>query len=415
MKIMPVSEWEKNAPIDPPTQAVMKIIDTVRKNGDKALREYASEWDGGAPEHWVLPIGGAAEAWDKTTESVQNAMRVAAAQLEVWSRACLPKAPARLTHGDVKLRQDIRPVASAAVYVPGGRYPLVSSALMGLIPAQVAGVPRRVLMTPAKGGKVNTEILAAAHLGGATEIWAVGGAHGIAAAALGVDGLDPVDLIVGPGNAYVSEAKRQLQGVVAIDMVAGPSELLVIADKGTNLEYLAWDLLAQAEHGPDSESVVFSEDQSVLVALSKKLDALVREWNNDVGEQAVTQVCGAYGSFSDLSAAANRMAPEHLHVTTTDLKPWESVLTNYGSLFLGDLTAVALGDYASGGNHVLPTSRGGRFRGGLSVEDFMVRRTVQAYDPENDLSVMEAAAELARVEGLYAHEKSLRVRLQTRK
>jgi len=416
VKIIPVSQWKARPKESGPEKVVKEVIANVRRKGEAALKIYAKKWDGAVPKSWTVSLKECKTQWGGLDKRSKAALSLSAQQLEKWSLACLPKKEVTLNANGVTLTQSITALDSVACYVPGGKYPLVSSVLMNMVPAKIAGVKRRVLVTPAKNGEVDKFILASAHLAGATEVWAVGGAQGVAAAALGAGRLKAVDKIVGPGNAYVTEAKRQLQGEVAIDMLAGPSELLVVVDASTELRPIAIDLMAQSEHGPDSESIVVSRSLKVLTELAAILskEALTL-YGDKESKKIISQVRGLQArSKCETCDIVNEIASEHLHIAVKNPEPLLKKIRNYGTLFLGEQTPVALGDYISGANHVLPTGRGGRYRGGLGVEDFLVRRVIQIQDAKKGKELYSKGADIAAMEGLRAHEMSLRVRLSNK-
>ncbi|MGE4157487.1 MAG: histidinol dehydrogenase [Planctomycetota bacterium] len=424
MKIVPARNYSPPPVSSRPEEAVKRIIAAVRRQGLTALKKYSRQFDGGNPRSFVVPLGEARQCWKALSPQDRQALSLAKCQLEAWGRKVKPRASTHLLLNGLRLSECLDPVDSAAVYVPGGRFPLVSSTLMGLVPARVAGVRRRVLLTPAKGGTIHPAVLAAAHLGGATEIWAVGGAHGIAAAALGAGPLRRVDLIVGPGNSFVTEAKRQLQGEVGIDMLAGPSELLVVVDESTPLEPIALDLLAQAEHGPDSHALALSTSKSILSRLQETLARGVAPVGVQGGAERLREhvldnrrqdpearIVGLLASSqAELIATSERLASEHLMLATKNPRVLAKKLRTYGTLFLGSQTPVALGDYVSGANHILPTGGSARWRGGLSPADFLARRMVQEVSTRESGKLFRAGARIAALENLTMHEASLRAR-----
>jgi histidinol dehydrogenase len=285
---------------------------------------------------------------------------------------------------------------------------------MNALPAKVAGVDRLVMVTPTPGGDVNPLVLAAAALAGVDEVWRIGGAQAIAALAYGTDRIRPVDVIVGPGNAWVAEAKRQLYGVVGIDMVAGPSEIVVVADRDNDPEWIAADLLSQAEHDPTSQSILFTDDgafaDAVAQAIERQLPGLA------TGETARTSwdANGAIitvGSLDEVPALSDRLAPEHLELAVADPQALFDRIRHAGSVFLGRHAPEAVGDYVAGPNHVLPTGRRARFASGLSVLDFMKRTSFIALDASAIAAIGPAAVALARAEGLPAHAASVAARL----
>ena len=307
-----------------------------------------------------------------------------------------------------------RGVDAAGLYVPGGRAAYPSSLLMNAIPAKVAGVERLVIATPSPDGDINPLVLAAAHLAGVDEIWRMGGAQAIAALAYGTDRIARVDVITGPGNAWVAEAKRQLYGVVGIDMVAGPSEILVIADAKNDPQWIAADLLSQAEHDPAAQSILITDDHAfadaviaaieVEIALLPKAQIARASW-----DRYGTVIVAA--SLDEAPALANRIAAEHVEIATDDPEALFAKIRHAGSAFLGRNSPEAIGDYVAGPNHVLPTGRRARFSSGLSVLDFMKRTSFIAVSDAGLKAVGPAAVELANAEGLTAHARSIELRL----
>jgi histidinol dehydrogenase len=300
--------------------------------------------------------------------------------------------------------------------VPGGLASYPSSVLMNAVPAKVAGVPRVVMVVPAPRGELNPLVLAAADLAGVSEIYRVGGAQAVAALAYGTETIAPVVKIVGPGNAYVAAAKRQVFGTVGIDSIAGPSEVLVIADKDNNPEWIAADLLAQAEHDTAAQSILMTDDadfaDAVAEAVTRQLQTLSR--GNIAGES--WNVFGAIIVLDSLDAApplADRIAAEHLEIATADAEELALRIRNAGAVFIGKATPEVIGDYVSGSNHVLPTARSARFSSGLGVLDFMKRTSILKLDAAALTALGPAAMTLARAEGLEAHRRSVEIRLET--
>ncbi|HDO51494.1 MAG TPA: histidinol dehydrogenase, partial [Rhizobiales bacterium] len=305
-------------------------------------------------------------------------------------------------------------VEAAGLYVPGGTASYPSSVLMNAVPARVAGVERIAMAVPAPGGKVNPLVFFAARLAGVDEIYRVGGAQAIAALAYGTETIAPVATIAGPGNAYVAAAKRQVFGAVGIDMIAGPSEVLVVADGGNDPDWIAADLLAQAEHDASAQSILMTDDgdfaDAVAVAVERQIETLPR------GEMA-SRSWAAYGaiivlkSLDEAPALADRVAPEHLEIATDDPEALMARIRNAGAIFLGRYTPEAIGDYVAGPNHVLPTARSARFSSGLGVLDFMKRSSILKLGPESLKALAPSAMTLARAEGLEAHARSVSIRL----
>ena len=305
-------------------------------------------------------------------------------------------------------------VESAGLYVPGGLASYPSSVLMNAVPAKVAGVPRIVMVVPSPGGELNPLVLAAAKISGVTEIYRIGGAQAIAALAYGTETIRPVVKIVGPGNAYVAAAKRQVFGVVGIDSIAGPSEVLVIADKHNDPEWIATDLIAQAEHDTAAQSILMTDDAgfatAVEQAVGRQLQILPR--GNIAG-----QSWNAFGativlkSLGEAPALADRIAAEHLEIATENAEDLAKRIRNAGAIFIGHVTPEVIGDYVSGSNHVLPTARSARFSSGLGVLDFMKRTSILKLDAAALAALGPAAMTLARAEGLEGHRRSVEIRL----
>jgi histidinol dehydrogenase len=306
------------------------------------------------------------------------------------------------------------PIAQAGLYVPGGLASYPSSVLMNAIPAKVAGVERLAMVTPTPKGKLNPLVLVAAHIAGITEIYRVGGAQAVAALAFGTARIPRVDKITGPGNAWVAEAKRQLFGVVGIDMVAGPSEILVVADGRSNPDWIAADLLSQAEHDPVAQSILITDDAAFAQAVSQAVDVMLptlstvatarASWH-DFGLIIVTR------SLSEAPTLVDALAPEHVELVVDDPAPLFAAIRHAGSVFLGRHTPEAVGDYVAGPNHVLPTGRRARFSSGLGVLDFMKRTTYLQCTAQSLSQIGPAAATLGAAEGLPAHARSVTIRL----
>jgi histidinol dehydrogenase len=382
--------------------AVRRIIQGVRKGGDKALARYATLWDKlqeGSPIR--VSQREIDQAWKDTPGEIRDALKRAAANIRRFSKWQMPKSWSKKINGG-ELGQMVRPLASVGCYVPGGRYPLPSTLLMTAIPAQVAGVERIVVVTP----NPQPATLAAASLLGITEIYRCGGAQAIAALAYGTESIARVDKIVGPGNAFVTAAKKLASFDCAIDMLAGPTEAVVLSDNGT-AEFLASDLVAQAEHDPDAVVVFISTNSALAkeVALNVERQAI----GNAIAVKAVRRNAYALGASTHEQAMewVNRIAPEHL---TIDEDSDVNAIRNAGSVFVGNYSPQSVGDYAAGPNHVLPTAGAARFRGGLSVADFVKVITVQKFTSAGLRKIAPVVTKLAKTEGLRAHAESVRVR-----
>ncbi len=395
---------------------VARIIADVKARGDAALSEYTSRFDGHSLSStgWQVPLSECKAAYDALDSDLRDALETAASRIRAYHEAQLPEDRDYTDAQNVRLGAKWNAVDAAGLYVPGGRAAYPSSLLMNAIPAKVAGVERLVVTTPTPGGEINSLVLAAAHLAGVDEIWRIGGAQAIAALAYGTDKIDPVDVITGPGNAWVAEAKRQLYGVVGIDMVAGPSEIVVVADSKNDPEWIAADLLSQSEHDPSSQSILFTDDtryadivaDTVLVQIEglATRDVARKSWADN----------GAIIVVRDLSEAmplCNRLAAEHLELAVDNPEELFAQVKHAGSVFLGRHTPEAVGDYVAGPNHVLPTGRRARFSSGLSVLDFMKRTSFIALDEKSIAAIGPAAVKLAEAEGLPAHANSVQRRL----
>ncbi len=380
---------------------VRRIIDRVRRGGDRSLRRYAERWDGLAPKQSLrVSDEEMAAVWRTIPPVLRKSLRQAAQNIRRFCEWQKPKNWMRTEDG-ISVGQVVRPLESVGCYVPGGRYPLVSTLLMTVIPAQVAGVRNVRVVSP----KPSAEVLAGAALLGVREFYRIGGAQAIAALAYGSDSIPRVDKIVGPGNAYVTAAKKLVSFDCAIDLLAGPTEAVVLSDSGVP-EFIAADLVAQAEHDPDT--LVLFITTSRELARSVMLSETKLSKGNRIAEQSL-RARGAIlvaASREQSRAWANRIAFEHVTVEADDLP----FIQNAGSIFVGNYSAQAAGDYASGPNHVLPTSGQARFRGGLSVLDFVKIITVQQLSAKGLRGIAPALECLANAEGLPAHAQSIRVR-----
>ncbi len=346
---------------------------------------------------------------------MREALDLAAERIEAYHRDQLPEDRDFTDAAGVRLGAKWRPVDAAGLYVPGGRAAYPSSLLMNAIPARVAGVERLVVVNPSRNGHANPLVLAAAHIAGVDEIWRVGGAQAIAALAYGTERIARVDVVTGPGNAWVAEAKRQLYGVVGIDMVAGPSEILVIADAANDPDWIAADLLSQAEHDPTSQSILITDDAAFASQVEDRIDTQSAMLSTRATAQASWRDNGVTIVVERIEQAvplANHLAAEHVELAVADPEALFAALRHAGSVFLGRHTPEAVGDYVAGPNHVLPTGRRARFASGLSVLDFMKRTSFIALDPRSLAAIGPAAVALAEAEGLPAHANSVSMRLK---
>ena len=396
--------------------AVAEILAQVRARGDAALIEYTERFDRIrlTPETLPIPEAELAAAAARCSREVLDALELAAARIEAHHRRQVPEDLDYTDAAGLRLGQRWTPVAAAGLYVPGGTAAYPSSVLMNALPAKVAGVERRVMVVPAPNGELNPLVLAAAHLAGVTEAYRVGGAQAVGALAYGTETIRPVDKIVGPGNVYVAAAKRQVFGTVGIDMIAGPSEVLVLADGANDPAWIAADLLAQAEHDAAAQAILMTDDADFAAAVETAVEAQLVRLERRAIAGASWETHGAIILLPDLAAAPaliDRIAPEHLELALADPDALAARVRNAGAIFLGRHTPEALGDYLAGPNHVLPTARSARFSSGLSVLDFMKRSSLIACTPEALKALGPAAVTLARAEGLQGHALSVAIRL----
>lgn len=400
------------------SRVVYSILSDVRSRGDEALVDYTQRFDKHGlttDDDWRISAATCKAAFDALDPELREALELAAARIRAYHEDQLPRDRDFTDQAGIRLGAKWRPVDAAGLYVPGGRASYPSTLLMNAIPAKVAGVERLVVVTPTPRGEINPLVLAAAHLVGVDEIWRVGGAQAIAALAYGTDRIGRVDVITGPGNDYVAEAKRQLFGVVGIDMVAGPSEILVIADGRNDADWIAADLLSQAEHDPSSQSILITDDAEFADQVEDRVDVQCSMLATEKVARKSWADNGVLLIVSDLSEApalANRLAAEHVELAVDDPEAMFAQIRHAGSVFLGRHTPEAVGDYVAGPNHVLPTGRRARFASGLSALDFM-KRTSFISVPESALGAIgPAAVALANAEGLPAHAKSVELRLK---
>ena len=396
---------------------VARIIDDVRHRGDAALAELTQRFDGHSlaqEADWRIEPAACRDAYDELKPELRAALELAAARIRAYHEAQRPADRDETDEAGVRLGAIWRPVDAAGLYIPGGRAAYPSSLLMNAIPAKVAGVERLVVVTPTPKGQANPLVLAAAHIAGVDELWRVGGAQAVAALAHGTRRIRPVDVITGPGNAWVAEAKRQLYGVVGIDMVAGPSEILLIADGRNDPAWTAADLLSQAEHDPMAQSILITDDARFADAVADMIGvelAMLPTARTASASWNAHGVIIEVASLSEAPALANALAAEHVQLAVDDPQPLMDAIRHAGSVFLGRLTPEAVGDYVAGPNHVLPTGRRARFASGLSVLDFMKRTSFIQLDQAALQAIGPAAIALAEAEGLPAHARSIEVRL----
>ena len=398
-------------------EAVRNIIDDVRRRGDAALIDYTARFDRFTAQSLAELTVSEAEieaALAAVPAETMAALQLAADRIAAHHARQMPADDRYTDPIGVELGSRWTAIEAVGLYVPGGTASYPSSVLMNAVPAKVAGVERLVMVVPSPDGRLNPLVLAAARLAGVTEIHRIGGAQAVAALAYGTETIRPVAKIVGPGNAYVAAAKRRVFGTVGIDMIAGPSEILVVADGDNDPDWIAADLLSQAEHDESAQSILITDDaafaSAVEAAVERQLQTLPRaavagaSWR-DYGAVIVV------GALDEAPALVDRIAPEHLELAVADPEPLLAKIRNAGAVFLGRHTPEAIGDYVGGSNHVLPTARSARFSSGLSVLDFVKRTSVLRCDAETLKALGPAAIALAEAEGLAAHGRSVSIRL----
>ena len=398
--------------------SVREIIDGVIERGDQALIEYTKRFDriNLTADKLRFTKSELKEHAAKVSDKDRSALELAVARIKAYHEKQLPDNAFWTDESGVELGWRWSPVAAAGLYVPGGLASYPSSVLMNAIPAKVAGVRRLAITVPTPDNKINPMVLLAAQLSGVDEIYRVGGAQAIAALAYGTKTIQPVDKITGPGNAFVAAAKRQVFGKVGIDMIAGPSEILVIADETSRPDWIALDLLSQAEHDENAQSILITDSDNVAKAVIEQVEIILKNitraeiagksWNDN----------GAIITVPDFDMAAelsNRIAPEHLELCVSNPENLAKKISNAGAIFLGHWTPEAVGDYVTGPNHVLPTSRSARFSSGLSVMDFLKRTTLAKVSRDALLKIGSSAVTLANSEGLECHGRSISERMKS--
>ena len=396
---------------------VEQIIAEVKARGDAAVRDLSQRFDRWAPKDFRLSSDEIERLVASVPERAIADIKFAQAQIRHFAevqKSALQDVEVETIPG-VRLGHKNIPIASVGCYVPGGRYPMVASAHMSIVTARVAGVSRIIACTPPTAGLPHPETIAAMHLAGADDIYVLGGVQAVAAMALGTESIGAVDMLVGPGNAYVAEAKRQLFGRVGIDLLAGPTEILVIADETSNVEMVATDLLGQAEHGPTSPAVLISTSRAIAQALPAEIERQLKvlptadvasaAWR-DYGEIILVN------SREEAAEAADRLAFEHVEILTREPRWFLNRMRNYGALFLGPETNVSYGDKVIGTNHTLPTKGAARYTGGLWVGKFMKTVTYQECTPEASVTVGEYCSRLCAIERFWGHKEQADLRLR---
>ena len=395
---------------------VAAIIADVRRRGDVAVVELTNKFDRAhvAPDTLAISADEIARAAASVPDTIRAALQTA--HDRIWAHHVKQKPEDQIytDHLGVTLGTRWTPVDAVGIYVPGGLASYPSSVLMNAVPAQVAGVARIAMVVPTPNGEINPAILLAAQIAGVTEIYRIGGAQAVAALAYGTASIARVDKVVGPGNAYVATAKRQVFGQVGIDMIAGPSEVLVIADGSANPAWVAADLIAQAEHGAGAQSILVTTEKGLADTVAAEVDRqLALLPKQEIARQGWDEF-GAIITVASLDEAAllaNRIASEHVELAINDPQGLLPAIRHAGAIFLGHHTPEAIGDYVGGSNHVLPTARSARFASGLGVLDFMKRTSILGCDPTSLSALSEAAVTIAEVEALHGHGQSISIRL----
>ena len=395
---------------------VKKILEDVKNQGDEALKKYTLKFDGFNPEPLRISKKEIETAWETTTKPLQEALKNAKHRIEKFHEKEIPESFSIKGINGENIQRKWMPVQRAGLYVPGGRASYPSTVLMNAIPAQVAGVREIIMVSPANSeGKMNKTVLAAAHICGIENIFKVGGAQAIAALAFGTKQISRVDVISGPGNIFVTTAKKLIFGSTGIDSLAGPSEILIIADNSANSSQLASDLLAQAEHDPFASAILLTTSDSlakdVNTNINKKLENHPRKeiCMRSIKDWGLIGVCDNLETCIKFS---NQFAPEHLEIMTINPKQLVDKIENAGAIFLGKWTPEAVGDYIAGPNHTLPTSGNARFSGALGVETFMKNSSIIEFTEQSLQTNSEDIINLATSEGLYSHADSVRVRFE---
>ena len=396
--------------------AVRAIVTDVAARGDKALKEYTLKFDRLDLDRAGLRVSAAEidAAVAACSRETLDALELARSRIEAYHRRQVPKDDRFTDALGVELGSRWTAIEAVGLYVPGGTAAYPSSVLMNAVPAKVAGVPRVAMVVPAPGGELNPLVLAAAKLAGVDEIFRIGGAQAVAALAYGTATIAPVAKIVGPGNAYVAAAKRIVFGKVGIDMIAGPSEVLIIADGSGNPDWIAADLLAQAEHDESAQAILVTDDKKLADAVERAIENELKQLKRGAVAGASWRDFGAVILLRSLDEApplVDAIAPEHLEIAAANAEPLATCIRNAGAIFIGAHTPEAIGDYVAGSNHVLPTARSARFSSGLGVLDFMKRTSILKCGPEQLRKLGGAAIALGNAEGLEAHARSIAIRL----
>ncbi len=399
-------------------KAVMEILHAVKTKGDEAVVEYTNRFDrmsAASMTELEIPLSRLEEAAGKLAPARRDALEKAAERVRVYHERQRMESWSYTEADGTVLGQQVTPLDRAGLYVPGGKAAYPSSVLMNAIPAKVAGVPELIMVVPTPDGEVNELVLAAAHISGVDRVFAIGGAQAVAAMAYGTETVPQVDKIVGPGNIYVATAKRMVFGAVGIDMIAGPSEILVVCDGKTDPDWIAMDLFSQAEHDEDAQSILVSPDAAFIDQVEASIEKLMHDMPRAEIIRTSLKDRGALIQVADMDQAvevANYIAPEHLELSVENAEAMAKQIRHAGAIFMGRYTAEALGDYCAGPNHVLPTSRTARFSSPLGVYDFQKRTSLIGCSADGASELGKIASELAHGEGLTAHARSAEYRIK---
>ncbi len=409
--------WESVSD-DGVNERVLEIIKAVRERGDAAVVELTQRFDAlevASMADLILPRARLEQALERITPAQREALEIAAERVRSYHERQKQDSWTYTEADGTVLGQKVTPLDRAGLYVPGGKASYPSSVLMNAIPAKVAGVPEVVMVVPTPRGEVNELVLAAACIAGVDRVFTIGGAQAVAALAYGTESVPPVDKIVGPGNIYVATAKRHVFGKVGIDMIAGPSEILVVCDGQTDPDWIAMDLFSQAEHDEDAQSILVSPDAAFLDCVAESIARLLPTLERADIARTSLEGRGALIQVADMEQAievANRIAPEHLELSVAEPEQWLPQIRHAGAIFMGRYTAEALGDYCAGPNHVLPTSGTARFSSPLGVYDFQKRSSIINCSAEGASTLGKVASVLARGESLTAHARSAEYRIK---
>ncbi|MGW8173522.1 MAG: histidinol dehydrogenase [Pseudomonas sp.] len=409
--------WESVSD-DGVNERVLEIIKAVRERGDAAVVELTQRFDAlevASMADLILPRARLEQALERITPAQREALEIAAERVRSYHERQKQDSWTYTEADGTVLGQKVTPLDRAGLYVPGGKASYPSSVLMNAIPAKVAGVPEVVMVVPTPRGEVNELVLAAACIAGVDRVFTIGGAQAVAALAYGTESVPPVDKIVGPGNIYVATAKRHVFGKVGIDMIAGPSEILVVCDGQTDPDWIAMDLFSQAEHDEDAQSILVSPDAAFLDRVAESIASLLPTLERADIARTSLEGRGALIQVADMQQAievANRIAPEHLELSVAEPEQWLPQIRHAGAIFMGRYTAEALGDYCAGPNHVLPTSGTARFSSPLGVYDFQKRSSIINCSAEGASALGKVASVLARGESLTAHARSAEYRIK---